>query len=145
MDSAMLAQMGPAHIGLAQPDAGAVAMRISLASLNLAALAVVAFVGSASAQVTLDPGPVGAPTVERPEYAGRIGKLTPTEIIQAKAQAKSAERAARIASREWYGYSQARPSTPATPFSGMYGAQFNGYTLGRPDAHHVQRPILILR
>lgn len=116
-----------------------------LAKLSLAAVAAAAFANNASAQVTLDPGPVGAPAVERPEYAGRIGKMTPTEMIQAKAQAKAAERAARIASREWYGYSQARPSTPATPFSGMYGAQFNGYTLGRPDAHHVQRPILILR
>jgi hypothetical protein len=120
-------------------------MSIRLAKLSLAAVAVVGFANHASAQVTLDPGPVGAPAVERPEYAGRIGKLTPTEIIQAKAQAKAAERSARIASREWYGYSQARPSTPATPFSGMYGAQFNGYSLGRPEAHHVSRPILILR
>lgn len=122
-------------------------MPIRLASpsrLATLALAVALLAGDASAQVTLDPGPVGAPAVERPEYAGRIGKLTPTEIIQQKAQAKAAERAARIAAREWYGYSQARPTTAAVPFSGMYGAQFHGYTLGRPDAHYARRPILIL-
>ncbi|TWU00264.1 hypothetical protein Pla108_12110 [Botrimarina colliarenosi] len=117
-------------------------MRIRLASLTLAAAALL--MGDvAPAQVTLDPGPVGAPSVERPEYAGRIGKMTPMEIIQQKAQMKAAQRAGRIATREWYGYSQARPTTAATPFGGQYGAQFNGYTMGRPDSYYATGPVLV--
>lgn len=120
-------------------------MRVRLASLTLAATAAVLLSGvAAPAQGILDPGPVGSTqAVERPEYAGRLGKMTPTEIIQQKAQVKAAQRAGRIAVREWYGYSQARPTTAATPFAGMYGAQFNGYTMGRPDSHYATRPILV--
>lgn len=100
--------------------------------------------GLANAQGLLDPGPAATETrVERPEYAGSIGKATPTEIIQAKAQMKAAQRQGRIATREWYGYSQARPKTTAVPFTGMYGAQFQGYAFGRPAAHYATRPILI--
>lgn len=111
---------------------------------TLLAVAAVSLVGtSAEAQRgLLDPGP--APKVERPEYAGSIGKMTPMEIIQQKAQMKAAQRQSRIATREWYGYSASRPKTNATPFSGMYGPQFQGHAIGRPSAHYAQRPILII-
>lgn len=114
--------------------------------LTLAASAAFALAGAAaSAQGVLDPGPAGNPIreVERSQYSARVGKLTPIEIIQQKAQAKASERAGRIASREWFGYSQARPTTLATPFTGIYGPQNQGYVLGRPDAIHAQRPVVV--
>lgn len=119
-------------------------MRIRRATLLAAAVVSFAGVAAQGQGGILDPGPAGAPAVERPEYAGSIGKMTPMEIIQQKAQMKAAQRQSRIAAREWYGYSQSRPKTSATPFSGMYGAQFQGHSIGRPSAHYAQRPILII-
>jgi len=109
------------------------------------AVALLAAAPAAAQNGLLDPGPAAAGGSEaRPEYSQTIGRLTPTEIIQQKAQAKAAQRQSRIAAREWYGYSQARPTTNAVPFTGMYGPQFQGRAFARPAAHYVQRPILIL-
>ncbi|TWT41530.1 hypothetical protein [Botrimarina hoheduenensis] len=78
------------------------------------------------------------------DYEQSVAPSTPTQIIQQKAQSRGAQRASRIAAQEWYGYSQARPRTNATPFSGMYGTHFNGSVFGRPAAHYATRPIIIV-
>lgn len=85
-----------------------------------------------------------APRTEGDDYQQSVAPATPTQIIQQKAQAKGAERAARIAAQQWYGYSQSRPRTTATPFSGLYGAQFNGRAYGRPAAHYPHRPVIVV-
>ncbi len=59
--------------------------------------------------------------------------VTPTQIIQAKAQQRAQQRMSRIASQQWYGFSPARPRTTATPFTGMYGASWQMPGV-RPDA-----------
>ena len=63
---------------------------------------------------------------------------------QRAAQQRAAQRNAVLAARQWYGYSQARPKTSATPFSGLYGQQFQGRAFGRPAAHYAQRPIVVI-
>lgn len=69
---------------------------------------------------------------------------TPLQIIQQKAQARAAQRAARIESQAWYGFSKSRPTSTATPFSGLYGSQWQGYTYGRPAAWHASRPVIVI-
>ena len=78
-------------------------------------------------------------------YTESAGRLTPTQILQEKAQVRAAQRMARMAAKDWFGYSQARPRTGATPFTGMYGPHFQGRALGRPAAFHVARPIVVVR
>lgn len=41
-------------------------------------------------------------------------------IIQQKAQARAAQRNARMASMSWYGMSNARPTAAPTPFTSLY-------------------------
>lgn len=111
-------------------------MRTRLA-LVLAAAALLA--SPAGAQGLLDPGPAASapPAAERAEYSGYTGKMTQREFIQAKAAAKSARRNAVLEARQWYGCSQARPTTLATPFTGSYGAQSNGFGYGRASAYYA--------
>ena len=79
------------------------------------------------------------------KYTESAGQLSPTQIIQEKAQIRAAQRMSRIAAKDWFGYSQARPRTNATPFTGLYGPHFQGRALGRPAAFHVARPIVVVR
>jgi hypothetical protein len=69
--------------------------------------------------------------------------ITPTQIIQAKAQARGQRRSDRIASLEWYGFSAARPRTNPTPFTGLYGAQWQAPGLRR-DAWTPYAPTVII-
>lgn len=104
-------------------------MRTRLALALLAAV----LASPAGAQGLLDPGPAGAtPSTQRAEYSGTTGKMTQREFIQAKAAAKSARRNAVLEARQWYGYSQARPTTMATPFTGSYGVQSLRYSHSTP-------------
>jgi hypothetical protein len=64
----------------------------------------------------------------------------PTAIIQQKAMIRAAKRQARMASMQWYGMSNSRPTAAAMPWSTMYspawqmpgGRPFAWYTSGRP-------------
>jgi hypothetical protein len=64
----------------------------------------------------------------------------PTQIIQQKAMVRAAQRQARIASMQWYGMSNARPTAATTPFCSQYspswqmpgGRPYAWYTSGRP-------------
>lgn len=122
-------------------------MQVRLATLVLAAAAALAASEALAQNRIFDPGPAGAnaqANSQPAEYGTAIGKLTPIEMIQAKAQIKAAQRSAVLASRQWYGYSQSRPKTTATPFSGLYGQQYQGYAFGRPAAHYATRPIIVV-
>lgn len=77
-------------------------------------------------------------------YHESFHPLTPTQIIQQKAQARAAQRIARLEAQEWYGFSKARPRATATPFTGLYGSQWQGYTYGRPAAWHASRPTILI-
>ncbi|MEQ8849811.1 hypothetical protein [Botrimarina sp.] len=119
-------------------------MRVRLALIVLAAAATLG--APALAQGPFDPGPANAPQPKPApsEYTRTVGSLTPTEIIQQKAQANAAQRQARIASREWYGYSQARPIASPIPYTGRYGAHYEGHVLGRPTALYAARPVVVI-
>ncbi len=75
------------------------------------------------------------------EYQQSVGIKTPQQIIREKAQVRAAQRMTRMAALEWYGYSVARPRTSATPFTAMYGGQWQGDVLGRPNAWHASQPV----
>ncbi len=77
-------------------------------------------------------------------YTESAGSLTPRQMVQQKAQIRAAQRMSRIAAAEWFGHSVARPRTNATPFSGIYGTQFQGRTYGRPAAFHSVRPMVVV-
>ncbi|MGL4513263.1 MAG: hypothetical protein ACRCT8_09255 [Lacipirellulaceae bacterium] len=103
--------------------------------------------GPAAGGSLLDPGP--APTDEgaaqrKIDYERSTVRATPTMIIQQKAQMRAADRMSRIAALEWYGQSKARPQTLATPFSGLYGNQFQGHSYGRPNAWQATRPVVLI-
>ncbi len=69
---------------------------------------------------------------------------SPRQIVQQKAMARSQQRADRIASTNWYGMSNARPTAAPTPFTSMYSPawQMPG---GRPYAWFAGRPTYIFR
>ncbi len=73
------------------------------------------------------------------EYQSAAGELTPQQIIRQKAQARAAQRMTRMDTLRWYGYSVARPRTASTPFTSMYGAQWQGTSYSRPQAWHTAR------
>lgn len=77
---------------------------------------------------------------------GYPAKPDPKAIIQQKAQIRAAQRMSRMASMQWYGMSNARPTASATPFMGMYSPawQMPG---GRPFAwyHSQSSPVIIVR
>lgn len=79
------------------------------------------------------------------EYRQSVGIKTPQQIIREKAQVRAAQRMTRMAALEWYGYSVARPRTSATPFTAMYGGQWQGDVLGRPNAWHAPQPVQAAR
>jgi hypothetical protein len=100
----------------------------------------------AGAEGLLDPGPArtSIEAQRKIDYERSTAAVTPTMIIQQKAQSRAADRMARIAALEWYGHSKARPQSLATPFSGLYGNQFQGSSFGRPSAWHASRPVILM-
>lgn len=60
------------------------------------------------------------PTTEPTEY-----KPNPTQIVQQRAYARAQQRDSRLASCNWYGVQNGRPTALATPFtSPLYGGQW---------------------
>jgi hypothetical protein len=60
------------------------------------------------------------PTTESTEY-----KPNPTQIMQQRAYARGQQRDSRLASCNWYGVQNGRPTAAATPFtSPLYSAQW---------------------
>ena len=53
--------------------------------------------------------------------------------VRRKAEYRSAQRMHRIASREWFGYSNARPTVNPDPWTAGYSAHWSGNNAMRPD------------
>lgn len=70
----------------------------------------------------------------------------PRAIIQQKAMIRAQQRMDRMASMQWYGMSNARPTASATPFMGMYSPAWQ-VPGGRPFGwyYSVSSPVIILR
>jgi hypothetical protein len=53
----------------------------------------------------------------------------PAQAVRRKAEARSAQRADRLAAMKWYGFSNARPQAAALPFTSRYAPVWigNGY------------------
>jgi len=60
-------------------------------------------------------------------------KPNPLQIVQEKAQARSYQRQARLASMSWYGMSNSRPQAATTPFTSRYSPAWE-MPGGRPYA-----------
>jgi hypothetical protein len=56
-------------------------------------------------------------------------------IVQQKAQARGEQRMDRLASSNWYGISNSRPSGSSTPFTSRYGSSWE-MPGGRPYSWH---------
>lgn len=120
-------------------------MRAATTLVMTAALSAL-FASSAAAQGDLldGLGRQGEVASRGAEYEQSVGAPTPIQIIQHKAQARAAQRIQRMETAKWYGHSPSRPRTTATPFTGQYGAQFQGQVLGRPSVYFATRPIVIV-
>ncbi len=58
----------------------------------------------------------------------------PREAVRRKAEYRTAQRQRRMAAREWFGYSNARPAVNPDPFSGAgYSAHWSANNAMRPD------------
>jgi len=50
----------------------------------------------------------------------------PKQAVRRKAEMKAAQRRARLAAMEWFGYSNQRPQASPTPFMGTYSPVWTG-------------------
>lgn len=57
----------------------------------------------------------------------------PRESVRRNAEFRSDQRRRRIAAREWFGYSNARPSANTTPWFGEYSPHWGSNDVWRPD------------
>ena len=96
------------------------------------------------------PGLSGEPVVDQDEQwsyeQNYASKPDPRTIIQFKAQRRAAERMDRMASMQWYGMSNARPTATTTPFCSMYSPAWQ-VPGGRPFGwfHSQRSPVIIVR
>ena len=118
-------------------------MRFFPATLLPLALLLLAPNGAAAQEDLFDLAGNGEARAEE-EYHSSLRAPTPRQIIQQKAQIRAVQRMNRMAALEWYGYSKARPRTTTTPFTGLYGSQWQSRSLGRPAAWYASRPTVII-
>ncbi|MGH7139200.1 MAG: hypothetical protein ACREHD_25935 [Pirellulales bacterium] len=57
----------------------------------------------------------------------------PKEAVRRKAEYRTAQRQRRIAAREWFGYSNARPRANSDPWHSEYSAHWSANNAVRPD------------
>lgn len=115
------------------------------ATLLAAAFAVL--FATAPPAVAQDATPPSEPSGEQPWYYGseQPQRVDPMTVHQRKAQARGAQRAARMAAMEWYGMSNARPRAAATPFTTQYSPVWQAPG-GRPFAWYpMRRTVYIYR
>jgi hypothetical protein len=89
----------------------------------------------ATAQKVETESPANAPRNESSYYQQPNYQPSPRAIIHQKALSRSAQREARLASLNWYGMYNSRPTAAPTPFTSLYSPvwQMPG---GRPYAWH---------
>ena len=69
----------------------------------------------------------------------------PKQAIRRKAEARTAERDARLAAMKWYGMSNARPQANPVPFMGTYSPTWVGSRSERYDWYGLGWPSVSLR
>jgi hypothetical protein len=57
----------------------------------------------------------------------------PKEAVRRKAEFRTAQRQRRMAAREWFGYSNARPTVNPDPWNAGYSAHWSANNAMRPD------------
>jgi len=104
------------------------------------------------------------PDLRRDNGPVQIGEVTPTpemwfyvqelrrhddprEYVRRMAQIEQAQRQARIASRQWYGYSNARPVANTTPFMGDWSYHWtsNNYIPTRWTTADTSATVIVLQ
>lgn len=85
--------------------------------------------------------PAGA---ESWEYRAAPERTPPVRLSVQKAQARGAQRMARLDAMRWYGFSNSRPSAAAIPWTTMYSPAWQTPG-GRPFAWYTSsRPIIVI-
>ena len=75
-------------------------------------------------------------------YYRSPGEVVPKRsVAQQRAEFRAQQRMGRLASQRWYGYSNARPTVAAMPFTAMYRAAWQ-----RPGGwpYHWSRPTVVI-
>jgi hypothetical protein len=92
-----------------------------------------------------------APTEDQPpagteswEYRAAGERTPPVRLSVQKAQARGAQRMARLEAMRWYGFSNSRPTAAAIPWTTMYSPAWQTPG-GRPFAWYTSsRPIIVI-
>jgi hypothetical protein len=112
-----------------------------------AVLATILTLGSALAASAQEPTPrddAAVPADDDSWYYRAVPDRTPTpSLARQKAQARGAQRMARLEAMRWYGFSNSRPTATSIPWTTMYSPawQMPG---GRPFAWYVStRPVIV--
>ena len=113
-----------------------------LASWNLAAL-VIAQEAARPDTARPDADSLAAPSSDQAEsWYYRTPETVPKKTIpQQKAELRAQQRMARLAAQRWYGFSNARPTVAAMPFTSMYRPAWQ-QPGGRP--YHWQRSAVVI-
>jgi hypothetical protein len=93
---------------------------------------------------TAEPAPPSASESPEQWYYRRAPERTPEfTVAQLKAQARGAQRMARLEALRWYGFSNSRPVAAAIPWTTMYSPawQMPG---GRPFAWHAASRTVVI-
>jgi hypothetical protein len=69
----------------------------------------------------------------------------PKQAVRRKAEMKAAQRRARLAAMEWFGYSNQRPQASPTPFTGTYSPVWTGNSWDPYRWVGVGQPFVTLR
>jgi hypothetical protein len=69
----------------------------------------------------------GTGTPEASVYEQRLREYMDSKLaVRRVAQERAAQRRARVAARQWYGYSNLRPSASPDPYNGEYSPRWGG-------------------
>jgi hypothetical protein len=90
---------------------------------------------------TSEPVPAGT---ESWEYRAAPERAAPVRLSVQKAQARGAQRMARLEAMRWYGFSNSRPTAAAIPWTTMYSPAWQSPG-GRPFAWYASnRPVIVI-
>lgn len=116
-------------------------------SIGVRALVVAAASVLASAAIAQDvaqpaePAPLGE---EGTYYRPVTERTPPVRLSVQKAQARGAQRMARLDAMRWYGFSNSRPTAAAIPWTTMYSPAWQTPG-GRPFAwYQTKRPVVVI-
>jgi len=121
---------------------------LPLVALLMAAPASAANPGSGSAglSVGISPGEITA-TPEMWFYEQNLRQWQdPNTAVRQRAEAKANQRQQRIAARQWFGFSNARPTASADPYHGDYSPRWSSNNSHYPfQWNGVGSPMVVLR